>query len=82
MVSLFASAAMLVLTISASLAQEAADKPTSSIPKGQPSAPPIGAATIPPEFRSNATKDIPMGNGKPNTGESSAGGARNGKAKK
>jgi hypothetical protein len=59
--------ALLVLAGSAAFAQQPApDKPTSSIPsKGQNSTPPAGGAAIPPELRSNSTKDIPMGNGKP-----------------
>jgi len=47
-------------------AQSAPDKPTTPAPSGsQKDAPPIGGATIPRDMRTNATKDVPMGDGKP-----------------
>jgi hypothetical protein len=70
----FLAFALLLLAGSAAFAQQPApDKPTSAIPnKGQNSAPPAGGAAIPPELRSNSTKDIPMGNGKPKEGAPAA----------
>ena len=60
-----------VLAGSAALAQPAPDKPNSSTPKGGQikESPPTGGAGIPRDQRSNATKDIPMGNGKPKSSE-------------
>ena len=56
--------AVLLLATSAAFAQPAGDKPAAG---GQisPAGPPPGGATIPPEQRSKATKDVPMGNGTP-----------------
>ena len=58
------SVAVLLLATSAAFAQPAGEKPAAGGQISQPGPPP-GGATIPPEQRSNATKDIPMGNGKP-----------------
>ena len=58
-----ASLEALLLVISAASAQSAGDKPAAG---GQisPAQSSPGGATIPPEQRSNATRDIPMGNNK------------------
>ena len=58
------SVAVLLLATSAAFAQPAGDKPVAGGQISQPGPPP-GGATIPPEQRSKATKDVPMGNGKP-----------------
>jgi hypothetical protein len=58
------SVAVLLLASFAAHAQPAGDKPAVGGQIG-PAGPPPGGATIPPEARGNATKDVPMGNGKP-----------------
>jgi hypothetical protein len=59
--------AVLVLAASGAFAQPAPDKASPSAPSTGSirEAPPIGGASINPELRTKATKDIPMGNGKP-----------------
>jgi hypothetical protein len=67
--------ALLVLSVCATIAQEpAAGRPAlSTPPKGENSGPPVGGAAIPSELRSNAAKDVPMGNGKPKANVPAAG---------
>ena len=75
------SLATYVLTASAAWAQPASDKPNTSAPRGGQvkEAPPTGGAGIPRDQRSNATKDIPMGNGKPKSSEPAGSTDRRGK---
>ena len=66
MTQLFVSV-ILVLAASGAFAQTGPDKTSPSAPSTgsirEP--PPIGGASINPELRTKATKDIPMGDGKP-----------------
>lgn len=69
---MFACAGVIMLLVAAGplarsgFAQPAPDKPSASAPSGsQKDAPPVGGATIPSDMRTNATKDVPMGNDKP-----------------
>lgn len=72
-----------VLAGSAALAQPASDKTTTApAPTGSQTRevpPPPGGAAIPSDLRSKATKDIPMGNGKPKSSEPSGSTDKRGK---
>jgi len=57
--------AVLLLAGSPAFAQSAGDNSAAGVRTNPAHPPPPGGATIPPEQRSNATKDVPMGDGKP-----------------
>ena len=69
------SIALWALAASAAFAQAPADRPGPPATSGGQirEAPPVGGAGIPRDLRSNATKDIPMGDGKPKGGAPAAG---------
>jgi hypothetical protein len=68
----YACAGLVMLLVAArplappGFAQSAPEKPKAPASSGsQKEAPPAGGATIPSDMRTNASKDVPMGNGKP-----------------
>jgi hypothetical protein len=76
------SIALWVLAASAASAQSPADRPHPPATSGGGQireAPPVGGAGIPKDLRSNATKDIPMGDGKPKGSAPAAGTDKRGK---
>jgi hypothetical protein len=69
----------LVLATSVAVAQTATTSPTAGGKQTKGTTPPGGGASIPSDLRRNASKDVPMGEGKPKNSTPSAGNDKRGK---
>jgi hypothetical protein len=71
--------AAFVLMVCPSFAQRAPDKGDAAGSSKSGQGAPVGAATIPSDMRSNASKDVPMGSGTPKDGNPTGGISQGGK---